>query len=138
MCARHPELDWSKARQAARDTGTERMLRVGLQLGATVFGLQPPPEMALELAQDAATQRLCHQVLRWLPQAGLAPPTLWERALFRIKMAGGGYAGIQYLFRLSLSPTEEDWLEGPEERRSGLWDAIRRPFRLLRKYGPRG
>jgi len=40
--------------------------------------------------------------------------------------------------RLSLSPTEEDWVEGAEYRRSWLWDAVRRPLRLLRKYGPDG
>jgi len=137
MGVRHPELDWRKARQAAQDVGAERMLRVGLQLGASVFGVQPPSEMAREIAQDTAAQRLCRQVLSWLPQAGLAPPTLRERAFFRIQMAGGGLAGLQYLFRLSLSPTEEDWVEGAGERRPSLWDAVRRPLRLLRKYGPR-
>ncbi len=52
-----------------------------------------------------------------------------------MKMAGGGLTGAAYLMRLSLSPTEEDWEEGAEERRSWLWDAVRRPLRLLRKYG---
>ena len=138
LAARHPELDWSKARQAARDVGAERMLRVGLQVGESAFGLAAPPEMAPELAQDAATQRLCQQVLRWLPQAGFAPPALRERAFFRAAMAGGGFTGVQYLVRLSLSPTEEDWVEGAENRRSWLWEAVRRPLRLLRKYGPHG
>lgn len=59
--------------------------------------------------------------------------SLLERAMFRMNMAGGGIAG--YLLRLSLSPTEEDWEKGSEERRSWLWDAVRRPFRLIRKYG---
>jgi hypothetical protein len=138
LAARHPEMDWQKARQAARDVGAERMLRVGLQLGVSVFGVPPPPEMAAELTRDAATKRLCRQVVRWLPQAGFAPPALRERALFRVSMAGGGFVGAQYLLRLSLSPTEEDWVEGAEDRRSWLWDAVRRPLRLLRKYGPDG
>ncbi|MGB2635255.1 MAG: hypothetical protein WAM58_15105 [Candidatus Acidiferrum sp.] len=55
--------------------------------------------------------------------------------MFRLKMAGGGLSGIAYLARLSLSPTQEDWAKGAEERRSWFWDAVRRPFRLLRKYG---
>jgi len=114
------------------------MLHVGLQLGVSVFGVPPPQEMAAELAQEAATQRLCRQVVGWLPQAGFAPPALRERAFFRVRMAGGGFAGIKYLLRLSLSPTEEDWVEGAEDRRSWLWDALRRPLRLLRKYGPNG
>ncbi len=137
MAVRHPELDWSKARQAAKDVGAECMLTVGLQLGTSVFGVQPPREMARELAQDATALRLCSHVLRWLPQAGFVPPSLLERALFRIRMAGGGFAGVQYLFRLSFSPTEEDWVEGAEARVSWFRDAVRRPLRLLRKYGPR-
>jgi len=138
LAARHPEMDWQKVRQAAKDVGAERMLRVGLQLGVSVFGVQPPQEMAAELTSDAATKRLCQQVVRWLPQAGFAPPALRERAFFRVRMAGGGFVGAQYLLRLSLSPTEEDWVEGAEDRRSWFWDAVRRPLRLLRKYGPGG
>ena len=46
--------------------------------------------------------------------------------------------GAAYLVRLSLSPTEEDWGEGNEERGSRVWEAIKRPFRLLRKYGQDG
>jgi hypothetical protein len=138
LAARHPEMDWHKARQAARDVGAERMLHVGLQLGVSVFGVPPPPEMAAELALDSAARRLCRQVVRWLPQAGFAPPSLQERAFFRVRMAGGGFAGTRYLLRLSLSPTEEDWVEGAEDRRSWFWDALRRPLRLLRKYGPHG
>jgi len=57
------------------------------------------------------------------------------RAMFRLRMAGGGIAGAAYLARLSFSPTQEDWKKGAEERRSWLWDAARRPFRLFRKYG---
>jgi hypothetical protein len=46
--------------------------------------------------------------------------------------------GAAYLVRLSFSPTEEDWAEGGEERGSRVWEAIKRPFRLLRKYGQDG
>src|SRR5208282_291677 len=56
LAARHPEMDWQKVRQAAKDVGAERMLRVALQLGVSVFGVQPPQEMAAELAPDAATK----------------------------------------------------------------------------------
>jgi len=55
--------------------------------------------------------------------------------MLRLRMAGGGLTGAGYLMRLSFSPTQEDWMKGAEERRSWLWDAVRRPFRLFRKYG---
>jgi hypothetical protein len=135
LVARHPEIDWKKARGWAKEVGAERMLRVGLQLGASVLDLKLPEAMAEEVSRDGMAKKLGLQVARWLPLAGCSPPALLERARFRMNMAGGGIAGAGYLLRLSLSPTEEDWEEGSEERRSWLWDAVRRPFRLIRKYG---
>lgn len=135
VVARHPELDWKRARKAAVDVGAERMLLVGILLGVLVFGLELPPAIEQEIAKDHTSRDLCRQISKWLPNAGRTPPSLRRRAMYRMKMAGGGVTGAAYLLRLSLSPTEEDWEEGAEERRSWLWDAVRRPFRLLRKYG---
>ena len=137
VVARHPDIDWKKARRVAEEVGAARMLHVGLLLGTLLFGTQPPAEMAESIRRDHASASLCRQITTWLPYAGYAPPPLPRRALYRMRMAGGGAIGAAYLMRLSLSPTEEDWEEGAEERRSWLWDAVRRPFRLLRKYGSR-
>jgi hypothetical protein len=135
LVARHPEIDWHKAQQAAADVGGERMLRVGVLLGSLLFGTEPPLAIAEDIRRDRSCENLCHQVLGWLPYAGYASPSLRRRAVFRMKMAGGGVTGAAYLIRLSVSPTEEDWEESSEGRRSWMWDAVRRPFRLLRKYG---
>lgn len=87
---------------------------------------------------DGAVRDLVRQVEGWLPTAGYNPPPLSQRAMFRLKMGGGGLRGAAYLLRLSVSPTEEDWAEGQEERGSRVWEAIKRPFRLMRKYGQDG
>jgi hypothetical protein len=50
-------------------------------------------------------------------------------------MRGGLISAPAYLLRLSLSPTEEDWAEGAEDNRYWIPNALRRPFRLARKYG---
>lgn len=50
-----------------------------------------------------------------------------------MSMRGGGIAGVAYLLRLSLSPTDEDWQKGAEDGRWWLWDALLRPLRLIRK-----
>jgi hypothetical protein len=55
-----------------------------------------------------------------------------------MRMRGGTIAGPAYLLRLSFSPTEEDWVEGAEDKRPWFLDALGRPFRLLRKYGRDG
>jgi hypothetical protein len=97
-----------------------------------------PAEIREAVMRDRATIAICERIKIWLPHAGFAPPGLAQRAHFRMGMRGGFLAGAGYLFRLSLSPTEEDWAEGAETKRSWFWDAARRPFRLIKKYGQDG
>jgi Uncharacterised nucleotidyltransferase len=134
LVARHPGLDWARTRATARQVGAERMLHVGLRLAQELLRTSLPPEIARRVQADESAARLAGQIKRWLPLAGFASPGLIERALFRVSMRGGIIAGPAYLMRLSLSPTEEDWVEGAEEKRHWLLDALRRPFRLARKY----
>jgi hypothetical protein len=138
IVARHPEIAWECVRQAARDVGAERMVHVGLLLAESLLGVPVPAGMAANANADGAAPELVRQVESWLPTAGYKPPPLHQRAMFRQKMGGGGMRGTAYLVRLSFSPTEEDWSEGNEERGSRVWEAIKRPFRLLRKYGQDG
>ena len=49
------------------------------------------------------------RVLHLLPAAGHAPPGLFERAAFRLRMRGNFLAAPAYLLRLIFSPKEEDW-----------------------------
>lgn len=138
VVARNLEISWDKLFRGAQEVGAERMLCVGLQLARQLLDANLPDDIQNRISRDQEVQPLCAQIIGWLPMAGLAPPSLRERALFRIRMAGGGVAGAAYLSRLSLAPTEEDWVEGEEHKRSWVWDAVRRPFRLFRKYGKKG
>ncbi len=135
LATSHPELDWEKTKQAAAEVGAERMLRIGIQLAASVLRSAIPSVLRSEINEDRVTEALCRRIQGWLPFAGAAPRSLTARAMFRLQMAGGGATGAAYLMRLSLSPTQEDWVAGTEESKSWLRDALRRPFRLLRKYG---
>lgn len=135
LLARHSEIDWGKVQRFAAEVGAERMLYVGVCLAAFVLSAKIPSEVAAEIGRDREAKALCTQIGKWLPYAGHNPPTVTARALYRMKMAGGGVSGAQYLMRLSLSPTEDDWEENRAESGFWVWDAIRRPLRLLRKYG---
>lgn len=132
------ELDWDIVKKSAQAAGAERMVNVALRLVQDLLHAQIPAGIRNSVEPDAAAAGICERIKVWLPYAGFAPPSLPQRALFRMKMRGGVIAGPAYLLRLSLSPTEEDWVEGAETRRSWFWDAMQRPFRLLKKYGQDG
>jgi len=128
-------VDWKRAASAVHEVEAARMLHVGLLLAMNVTGARLPANISDELNSDAPAARIAAQIARRLPLVDTEPFGLLGRAAFRIRMRGGFPPGIAYLLRLSLSPTEEDWRAGTEEKRAGMLDAISRPFRLARKYG---
>ncbi len=138
MIVRCKGLDWDAAQKSARAVGAERMVNVALQLVEDLLHCEIPAAAKERMKHDHGTQRICERIRVWLPYAGESPPNLLGRALFRMNMRGGLIAGLLYLLRLSLSPTEEDWVEGAEAKRSWILDAMQRPLRLLRKYGQDG
>ncbi len=138
LVSRQTSLDWDRAAASAKEVGAERMLHTGLQLAASLLRVQLPDKVLPMVKADVVAARLASQILKWLPAAGYAPPGLFERAVFRLRMRGGLVSAPAYLLRLSLSPTEEDWKNGAEEKRHWFLDALRRPFRLACKYGRGG
>jgi hypothetical protein len=132
------KLDWGRVKSAAEEVGGERMLNVGLRLAADLLDAPLPDNVAALVQSDRTVGSLASQIRKWLPAAGSAPPGIFERAMFRMRMRGGIFSGMTYLFRLSFSPTEEDWVEGAEAKRHWFLDALGRPIRLARKYGNDG
>jgi hypothetical protein len=133
-----PKLDWARVQSAAEEVGGERMLYLGLRLAADLLQAPLPENVGALVQSDQRVGRLAGQIVRWLPAAGAAPPGIFARAKFRMRMRSGVFSGAAYLFRLSFSPTEEDWVEGAENKRHWFLDALGRPFRLARKYGNDG
>jgi hypothetical protein len=113
------------------------MLHTGLRLASDLLQTQLPEKVQATVETDAVAARLAEQSGKWLPAAGYAPPGLFERAAFRLRMHGGLLSAPAYLLRLSLSPTEEDWNDTGQAKGHWLPDAVRRPFRLVREYGRR-
>ncbi len=134
LVSRQTGIDWGRATASASAVRADHMLHTGLLLAADLLHARLPEDMDAIVRQDALAAKLVARILRWLPAAGHAPPTLFERAAFRLRMRGGLLAAPAYLLRLSLSPTEEDWQAGGEISNNRLFDTLRRPFRLARKY----
>ena len=135
MVSQQASIDWKRARTSAKAVEANCLLDTGLRLAMDVLRAELPEPIAAGVRGDAAAARLAGQALRWLPAAGYAPPGLFERAAFRLRMRGNFLAAPGYLLRLSFSPTEEDWQAAGRGGESPLLDALRRPFRLARKYG---
>jgi hypothetical protein len=128
-------VDWDRAISGAREVSAERMLRIALLLAVNVLDARVPVKITRFLRSDSAAIRIAARIARRLPLGESAVFGIFERAAFRMRMRGGLLQGPAYLLRLSLSPTEEDWVAGAEEKRSWIVDAAARPFRLARKYG---
>jgi hypothetical protein len=134
LVSRQP-MDWNREQLAAREVQAERMVSVGLLLAMNMLGAQLPGQAIAAFGSSGGAKRIAAEIGRRLPNVDAEPFGLLGRAAFRIRMRGGFLPGVAYLLRLSLSPTEEDWVPGAEEKRPGILDAISRPFRLARKYG---
>src|ERR1700682_489938 len=135
LVSRQTGVEWQRVADSAQPGEAERMLHTGLRLASDLLKACLPDKVLAMVQADAVSARLVERTLKWLPAAGSAPPGILERAAYRLGMRGGLISGPAYLLRLSLSPTEEDWKNGAEEKRHRFLDALRRPFRLARKYG---
>jgi putative nucleotidyltransferase-like protein len=131
----HNPIDWDRATAIAREVDAERMLYLSLLLAKNIAGAALPAAVQADAESDLGARHLANQIADRLPQVDDQPMSLLSRALFRIKMRGGGFPGLTYLLRLTLAPTEEDWLAGPDTEKQNALSALERPLRLARKYG---
>jgi hypothetical protein len=134
LVSRQTRIDWGRAVESAKAVRAEHLLHTGLRLAGDLLHANLPERISAQLQSDASAAKLVKGILRWLPAAGSAPPGLFERAMFRLRMRGGLLAAPAYLLRLSLSPTEEDWQAGGQLSPNRFMDVVRRPFRLARRY----
>jgi hypothetical protein len=131
---RQTSLNWEHSFATARAVGAERMLDTGLLLARNLLGVALPQNVQARLHSDRSASQLAAKIATWLPSAGQAPPGLFSRALYRVRMRGSVISGLRYLLRLTFSPTHEDWSPGTESKHDGRFAALRRPVRLARKY----
>ena len=134
MVEQQTKFDWECAASTAKTVQSEHLLHTGLRLAADVLNAKLTEKITARILADKVAADLVARAVRWLPAAGYAPLNLLERAAFRLRMRGSFFAAPAYLLRLSFSPTEEDWQADGRLSRNSFLDAVRRPFRLARKY----
>jgi hypothetical protein len=134
LVTRQKSLDWKNVMDTAKEVGAERMLHTGLRLASDLLQARLPDKVLKIVQNDTGAGKLVACAQKWLNPDSKTSPTLFERAAFRLRMPGRIVAAPAYLLRLSFSPTEEDWMVDGEMKHKRLLGALRRPFRLARKY----
>jgi hypothetical protein len=127
-------IDWMAVAETAKEVGAERMVHTGLHFAADLLGAPLPDHVLAGVKRDVGSAKLAACARKWLLTAHQGPPTLFERAVFRLRMRGDAFAAPAYLLRLSFSPTEEDWQASSKIGYSRVFERLRRPFRLAQKY----
>jgi len=135
LIARQRNIDWESVDEIAKEVGAERIVHLGLRLASDLLHMGLPDVVRNEVREDAGATKLASSVQSWLTDTDERSPSLFSRAVFRLRMRGSGLSALGYLLRLSLSPTEEDWNHDTTSGKRSFLDAMRRPFRLVRKYG---
>jgi hypothetical protein len=113
LLVQRKDLNLEKCFATARRIGAERMLSTGLLLARDLLRTPLPAAISNKLAAEKRVVELAEQIARRLPSAGAESAGLFSRARYRVTMSGGGLKGLAHLARLTLSPTQEDWVAEP-------------------------
>ena len=130
------DLDWHSLLAAARATGSERMLLLGLRLAADLLDAELPAEVGRALAADAATGRLAAGVVRYLFTPDLTPGGVARYLRFQLRARRRLRDKMNYL-RFVVTPTEEDLAQLPLPAPLTFLYYLLRPLRMIRTGGPR-
>jgi hypothetical protein len=135
LASSEPGPDAATTLRLARELGATRMLRLGLCLAHDLLQASLPEDFAREAMSDRAARSMAGSVARRLLAGAQPERNVFERAWFRARMRGSLLGSLPYVLRLTLAPTEDDWGAAKESGRSRIFSLVRRPLRLLRKYG---
>ncbi len=134
LVTRQADIRWQGVEDFAKAVEAECMLHIGLLLASDLLHAHLPDRVLAAVQKDAGADKLAASVCRWLNTGLKTPPTIFERAAFRLRMRGSWSSALGYLLRLSLCPTEEDWQADGEVNDNRMLDHLRRPFRLAQKH----
>lgn len=128
-------FDWDALLRRAHETGSTRLLLLGLDLARELLEADLPPTVRAEIEADASVGRLTRRVLARLFAEGGAAEGMSGYFGFQIDARERLRDKLRY-FRYSLSPTDEDVAHVSLPRPLAFAYYLLRPLRLLRTGGP--
>jgi hypothetical protein len=129
--------DWEVLFTRARAQGSTRMLRLGLYMASTLFGVELPQEVAEGINTDLRVKSLAAESYAKLLREPEEPWGRFEELSFDAKVIEGLRSKALFYLDMLMTPTPLEWeyLTLPE-RLSFLYYLVR-PFRLAIKHGGR-
>jgi len=129
------DLNWRRLVTQARDTGSERMLFLGLQLAKNLLDAPLPPDVGKIMAADHAVASLANGVERHLFTPELTPSGIRGYFLFQLRARRRLRDKFNYL-RFVATPTEEDLVRMKLPAALTFVYYLMRPVRLVVTGGP--
>lgn len=129
----HPQLNWEKIQQQARNQRVQRMLGVGLSLASELLGIDLPQNLQQQLQEDAEIKSLLPWVYQQLfaPQISEVPDGTQTR--FHLQVREHLRDRVNYFFQVATTPTTSDWLLLPLAQFPRFPYYFLRPYRLIRE-----
>lgn len=130
----HKKLDWEQALREAEETGTRRMLYLGLFLASDLLGAQLPQNILQRVQSDGATQSLAaHVRKRLFRKESFSRSASFEMFLFHLRALEKMSDKARYCLYWSV-PTLGDWDYVRLPDRLFFLYYLTRPVRLIKKY----
>lgn len=131
----HPEFNWSGLLERARQTGSERMLLLGLCVAHDLLGAKVPAQVKAHFATDAEITSLARQIYSRLFAEGTEASGMTGYFLFQLKARRRLRDKLNYC-RYVISPNEEDLTLLSLPASLSFIYYLLRPLRMLWTGGP--
>lgn len=125
------DFNWAKSFAIAKETGAERVLKLGLSLARDALGASLPEEAVDFAASDRTASKLAYKAHKRLTSSEFEEAGLLEKTLFRVRARERTGDKIKYLWRKAFTPTYRDCrAELPASLTFAYY--FLRPLRLIR------
>ncbi len=106
----NPHMNWEWLFKQARDSGSERVLLLGLVMAHDLCGVEIPEEVRGRIREDAPLLDLAALAQSRLFAPDLPPLTAMERCFYQARLADRWPDRIRILTRMIFLPRYHDWI----------------------------